>query len=214
MNKMKLNYPYLKKWMGTIINKGESFSEYDNKPPSMWDESMFSNWFLDNAVDHSNTANQFTEKIFGIPKGTKLISFFETKDNPGSGFNGNKNWNRFGSIKSALYDVWAEIKRNTGSVKSEGKLPMTNIQKVKRMIQSEIASPKKLNEDKTFDEQEFKDLIGDAVIKMWEGYNEIETSLNYMKIRGQGGAVNPFIKKYNIKQLEMLLSALDAYSSH
>jgi len=122
MNKMKLNYPYLKKWMGTVVNKGESFSEYDNKPPSKWDESMFSNWFLDNAVDHSNTANQFTEKIFGIPKGTKLISFFETKENAGSGFNGNKNWNRFGSIKSALYDVWAEIKRKSGSVNSESKI--------------------------------------------------------------------------------------------
>ena len=124
MNKLKFNIPYLKKWAKTIINKSETYSEYDNKMPIDWNINHFSNWFIDHAVNHGTTANSFTEKVFGIPSGTKLIDFFETKENAGSGLNGNRYWNKYGSIKSALYDVWEFLKPKLAGNKNESNTPI------------------------------------------------------------------------------------------
>lgn len=109
----KFNLPYLKKWSRTTFNPGADNNYYDNQIPLNWDIDAFSSWFINNAVDHANTTNSFTEKVFGLPKGQKLTVLFSTSD--GTGLNNNRYWERFGSVKGALYDVWTYLKPKLGS---------------------------------------------------------------------------------------------------
>ena len=142
METMKFNIPYLKRWANTIFNEGESYNYYDNTKPIDWNIDRFALWFFENVVDDANVANSFTEKVFGVPNGTKLNSMFSQND--GSGFNGDRYWKRFGSSKSALCDVWCALKPKLGgkhnsfdsalSGANESKKPIDN----RKLVESAI----------------------------------------------------------------------------
>jgi len=142
---IKFNIPYLKKWANTVFNPGKSDNYFDNTKPINWGIDDFASWFLRYGVNYSNEANTFTKKVFGIPVGTKLTFLFA--ENDGSGLNGNKYWKRFGSTKSALYDVWEHLKPKLASQTSEGKnMKPRNIglmQIVENIVLREIAAKRK-----------------------------------------------------------------------
>lgn len=167
MEMIKFNIPYLKKWANTIFNEGESNNQYDNSKPIDWNIDQFAGWFFGNAVDGANVANSFTEKVFGVPKGTKLNGLFAQND--GSGFNGDRYWKRFGSSKSALYDVWGALKPKLGgkhnsfdpalSTANESKKPTNKKKLIESAIRKIVKKVLIENEQKyvRFDSHRFRD---------------------------------------------------------
>jgi hypothetical protein len=124
-----MNKTAIKKWAGTVVNPGQSYSEYDNKRPIDWDMDEFKSYIQDQ-LDTSDIPTS-SLKMFNFPN----KSLFKYYANQGTGLNGDKYWNKYENFGGAMYDLFTYLKTNIfSSVKSENKIK--NSLKLKKIIES------------------------------------------------------------------------------
>lgn len=105
-------------WWTTKVNPNESNSEYDNLEPINWDVDMFSNYCLDQSNSKGELVNKDLIKLIGLPK-SKLTTDY-LKEN-GSGFNNDIEFKKYGTAKSAYYDIFKELKSDYIAKSSKSK---------------------------------------------------------------------------------------------
>lgn len=105
-----------KKWLDTPHPKGAYASSLDGKKPSTWSVDDFANWMLDSQLTSSGKYEKdkhstFPSKVLKLASGFDLEGavldndgFFKMKDL-------NKDFNKFETMKSAMYDVFNRIKQ-------------------------------------------------------------------------------------------------------
>lgn len=90
------------KWKKIVINEGENSNSYDNKKPEQWDKDDFVGFIK----DKTNSSNKITDvnvaKIFDL-KNVDVCELTST------GLNNDKNWKKYESWTSALYDIWESL---------------------------------------------------------------------------------------------------------
>lgn len=100
--KVKPNKLLFNKWKKIVINKGENSNSYDNKKPEQWDVDDFVG-FIENNIDSSyEITDKNIAKIFGI-------SNIDVSKLTATGLNNDKNWNKYETWRSALYDIWESL---------------------------------------------------------------------------------------------------------
>jgi len=80
--------------------------------------------------------------------------------------------------------------------------------------QMDITNPMFAKGGGTFNGIEFRDLLGEGVTNLWEGYNGVELAIRYMEVNGQGGMVSMFKNQYKIDELKSIIEKLDDASEN
>lgn len=104
-------------WLNTVVNKGESNSQFDNKKPKDWDVDMFKGWVNDNLDADGLVADKDLAKVIVFPIGVDLVDSF--RKHHGSGRNDNKNYKELKTFGSGLYDIWEQIQQENGLTNSD-----------------------------------------------------------------------------------------------
>ena len=80
--------------------------------------------------------------------------------------------------------------------------------------QMDITNPMFAKGGGTFNVQEFRDILGEGVTTLYEGFNGVEVAIRYMEINGQGGMVSAFKKQYKVDELLSIIEKLDDASEN
>lgn len=101
------NLNFIKGWITSVVNPGESHSNYDNKAPKDWDVDDFRSWVRDMLSARGEIADETLSKVLNIPMGQEI------KADSGSGLNQDFFFKKFG-WGAVMYDVWVHIKKELG----------------------------------------------------------------------------------------------------
>jgi len=114
----KANWTLIKKWWNTVNDNG--YDEFTKFAPKEWDtnEEVIKNYGENSGVDrfkslivgNTNGNHMLVNKkysMFGLPLN---INIFEYLNANGSGFNKDKNFNKYKRWQGAIYDIYEGIK--------------------------------------------------------------------------------------------------------